>query len=181
MQRDERQQPTLTGARPVGVVLTALYLAAVCWFTLRPLSATWMAAGNFTPLHTIRADLALGPAAAARNIGGGLLLLAPLGVLLPLAGGRLDVPPVVSFARTVFTGLMLSFCFEAGRTGMAGQVLDVDALLLNTTGVALAHLLVVPAARAALRRRRGSRRRGHQPDREPQSRTPMMSGVGAAR
>ncbi|WP_391858286.1 VanZ family protein [Streptomyces silvisoli] len=180
MQRDERQPLTLTWARPLGAVLTAVYLAVVCWLTLRPMSATWMAAGSFTPLHTIRADLALGPAAALRNIGGGLSLLAPLGVLLPLAGGRLDVPPAVSFARTVFTGLMLSFGIEAVRTWMAGQVLDVDALLLNTAGVALAHLLVVPAARAALRRR-GHRRHERRPDREPQSRTPAMSGLSATR
>ncbi|MCQ4045510.1 VanZ family protein [Streptantibioticus rubrisoli] len=180
MQRDERRPLTLTWARPAGAVLTVVYLAVVYWLALRPSPATWMAAGNFTPLHTIRADLALGPVAAVRSIGGGLLLLAPLGVLLPLAGGRLDVPPVVSFARTVFTGLMLSLGVEAVRTWMAGQLLDVDALLLNTTGVALAHLLVVPAARRALRRR-GHRRHEPRPDREPQARTPAMSGLGATR
>ena len=36
---------------------------------------------------------------------------------------------------------------------MPGRVVDVDSLLLNTAGVVLAHLAVVPAGRAWLRRR----------------------------
>ncbi len=167
-------QRTIPWARPLGTALTALHLLAVCWLTSRPLSAAWIAAGNFTPLHTIRADLAMGPVEAVRHLVGGMALLAPLGVLLPLAGGRVDVPGAVSFARTVFAGLMLAFGAEVVRNATGSQIFDVDAVLLHTAGVALAHLLVVPAARSALRRRGYGRRR---PAQGP-ART--MSGVGVA-
>jgi glycopeptide antibiotics resistance protein len=143
----------ITWARPAGAALTALHLAFVSWLTLRSLSATWVAAGNVTPLGTIQAGLALGTAGAPERLGAGLVLLAPLGVLLPLAGGRADVCPMESFARTALVGLALSLGFEMARTGLSGQVFDVDRVLLNVTGVAVAHLVVVPLTRSALRRR----------------------------
>lgn len=139
--------------RPAGAVLIALHLTTVYWLAVRSMSGPWVAAGSTTPLHTIRAYLALGPVAAVEHLGGALLLLAPLGFLFPLVGGRADSSAPRSFARTTFGGLMLSFGAEVVRTGIAGQLFDVDVVLLNTAGVALCHLAVVPAARAALRRR----------------------------
>ena len=134
--------------RATGGVLLVAHLALVAWFTLRPLDVPWVSAANLRPFASIRADLALGPEAAARHIGKGLLLLAPLGVLLPMAGGRLAVSPLLSLLRTVAAGALISLGIELLQTGVPGQVVDVDSLLLNTVGVALAHLAVVPAARA---------------------------------
>ncbi|MEV6163810.1 VanZ family protein [Streptomyces sp. NPDC052052] len=139
--------------RAVGLCLVLAHLLFVGWLTLRPLDVPWMTASNFEPLAGIRADLSLGPVEAARRIGEGLLLLAPLGVLLPMAGGRLSVSPWASLARTVAAGSLISLGIELAQTGVPGQVVDVDSLLLNTSGVALAHLLVVPMGRARLRRR----------------------------
>ncbi|BCL28127.1 VanZ family protein [Streptomyces aurantiacus] len=139
--------------RATGGLLLVAHLALVAWFTLRPLDVPWVSAANLRPFAGIRADLAMGPEAAARAIGKGLLLLAPLGVLLPMAGGRLAVSPLLSLLRTVAAGALLSLGIELLQTGVPGQVVDVDSLLLNTVGVALAHLAVVPAARAVLRRR----------------------------
>ncbi|MFF1959784.1 VanZ family protein [Streptomyces sp. NPDC058220] len=133
-----------------------MHLLLVGWLTLRPLDVTWVTAANLRPFAGIRADLALAPLHAARRIGEGLLLLAPLGVLLPMAGGRLTVSPLASLARTVAAGALLSLGIELLQTGVPGQVVDVDSLLLNTAGVALAHLVVVPAGRARMRRRRRS-------------------------
>jgi glycopeptide antibiotics resistance protein len=140
-------------ARLVGAVLIVVHLTTVYWLAVRSLSGPWLAAGSATPLHTIRADLALGPAGALWHLGGALLVLSPLGFLFPLVGGRVEVWGPASFARTAFGGLMLAFGAEVIRTGFAGQIFDVDVVLLNTLGVALLHLAVVPAARAALRRR----------------------------
>ncbi|MFE9514448.1 VanZ family protein [Streptomyces sp. NPDC006643] len=137
-----------------GVTLLLVHLLLVAWLTLRPLDVVWMTAANFEPLAGIKADLALGPLQAVRRIGEGLLLLAPLGVLLPMAGGRLDVSPLASLARTLAAGAFLSLGIELLQTGIPGQVVDVDSLLLNTVGVGLAHVLVVPAGRARLRRMR---------------------------
>ncbi|MEU0135346.1 VanZ family protein [Streptomyces sp. NPDC006296] len=138
--------------RAAGVLLLLVHLLFVGWLTLRPLDVPWMTAANLRPFAGIRADLALGPAEAARRIGEGLLLLAPLGVLLPMAGGRLLVSPWASLARTVAAGALISMAIELGQTGVPGQVVDVDSLLLNTAGVAVAHLLVVPLSRSRLRR-----------------------------
>lgn len=70
---------------------------------------------------------------------------------------------------------------------MPGQVVDVDSLLLNTSGVALAHLLIVPLSRSRLRR--GNRagagdlsRIGARSVRAegPQGSTPTITRVGIA-
>ncbi|WP_274561592.1 VanZ family protein [Streptomyces spiramyceticus] len=169
--------------RVAGGLLLLAHLLLVGWLTLRPLDVPWITAPNFHPLAGIKADLALGPAEAARRICEGLLLLAPLGVLLPMAGGRLFVSPVASLVRTVAAGTLVSLGIELLQTGVPGQVVDVDSVLLNAAGVALAHLTVVPAGRARLRRRRRQRRgrgRALRGDEVSQGRTPTIPRVGIA-
>ena len=139
--------------RAAGLLLTAAYLAFVGWLLLRPHYVAWVPAPNLRPLGTIRADLDMSLLQAARRIGAGLGLLAPLGVLLPMAGGQVRAAGFPSFARTVFAALMVSLALEFTQTLVPGQLFDIDALLLNTLGVALAYLLVVPAVRRRLRRR----------------------------
>jgi glycopeptide antibiotics resistance protein len=139
--------------RAAGLLLTAAYLCFVGWLLLRPHYVAWVPAPNLRPLATIHEDLRMGPLQAARRIGAGLGLLAPLGVLLPLTGGRVDTSGFASFARTVFAALMVSLSLEFAQTLVPGQLFDVDALLLNTLGVALLHLVVVPVARRRLRGR----------------------------
>ncbi|MCX3059368.1 VanZ family protein [Streptomyces beihaiensis] len=164
--------------RTAGLGLLAAYLLLVGWITLRPLDVPWVSAANLHPLAGIRADLALGWREAARRIGEGLALLAPLGVLLPLAGGRPHASTWGSLMRTVAAGALISLGIELLQTGVPGRVVDVDALLLNTVGVALAHLAVVPAARARLRRRSA---RPPRPAEEPsQGPTPTIPRVGIA-
>ncbi|MXM67179.1 VanZ family protein [Streptomyces sp. HUCO-GS316] len=167
--------------RVAGGVLLVAHLAFVAWFTLRPLDVPWVMPPNLHPLSGIRADLALGWQEAARRIGEGLALLAPLGVLLPMVHGRLWAFPLGSLVRTVAAGALVSLGIELLQTGVPGQVVDVDSLLLNTVGVALAHLAVVPASRAWLRRRSRSRRRKPAPQEETsQGRTPRIPRVGIA-
>src|SRR5690606_30756563 len=108
---------------------------------------------NLRPFAGIEADFALGWQAGVRRIAEGLALLAPLGVLLPAAHGRITVSPLGSLIRTVAAGALISLGIELFQTGVPGQVVDVDSLMLNTVGVALAHTAVVPAARHWLRRR----------------------------
>ncbi len=166
-------------------MLLAAHLVVVGWLAMRPLTAPWVSAAHLEPFATLRADLALGPWDATRAIGAGVLPFAPLGVLLPWAGGRLDASPLGSLARTVFTSAMLSLVLQVVRGGVVGQVLDLDALLLNVSGVTVTHLAVVPAARARLRRRAGrtapvrpsSARRDEV---SPQGQTPTIPRVGVA-
>lgn len=167
--------------RVAGGVLLVAHLALVAWITLRPLDVPWVRPANLHPLAGIRADLALGWPEAGLRIGKGLALLAPLGALLPMAGGRLDVSPLASLARTVAAGTLIALAVELLQTGVPGQVVDIDSILLGTVGVALAHLLVVPAARVRIRRRAECRRRAALPRDEPsQGRTPTIPRVGMA-
>jgi hypothetical protein len=151
---------------------------------LRPLDVPWVMPANLHPLAGIRADLALGWPAAARPLGEGLALLAPLGVLLPAVHGRLAVSPLASLARTAAAGALISLGIALLQTGVPGRVVDVDSLLLNTVGVALAHVAVVPAGRARLRRREGRGDRETESvtvQEEPsQGRTPTIPRVGIA-
>lgn len=167
--------------RAAGGLLLVAHLLLVGWITLRPLDVPWVSAANLQPLAGIKADLALGGAQAARELGKELLLLAPLGVLLPLAGGRLDVSPLGSLIRTVAAGALLSLGIELLQTGVPGQVVDIDSLFLNTVGVAALHLAVVPAARARLRRRTDAAGRVPLPREEAsQGSTPTIPRVGIA-
>ncbi|MER5733446.1 VanZ family protein [Streptomyces sp. NPDC002138] len=141
--------------RLVGGGLLAAHLLLVAWVTLRPLDVPWAASANLTPFAGIRSDLAYGPLEAARRIGSSLILLAPLGVLFPLVSGRLAPSPLAawsSLARTVAAGALISVSIGMLQTAVPGRVVDVDSVLLNAAGVALAHLAVVPALRARLRR-----------------------------
>lgn len=170
-----RRDGSLPKVRAAGLVLAAAYLALVGWLMLRPQYVPWVDAPNLRPFATIRADLALpDQLLAVRRLGAGLALLAPLGVLLPMAGGQVAVSGLGSFARTVFAGLMVSLGLEFLQTGVPGQIFDVDALLLNTAGVALAYLAVVPAVRHRLRRRVTG------PRRHPQGPAPTIPRVGIA-
>ncbi|QMU72619.1 VanZ family protein [Streptacidiphilus sp. P02-A3a] len=141
------------GARRLALLLMALQLAAVVWLAFRPISAAWMTDTNLTPFATVRSELSVGTAHAYLELARGLLLPAPLGLLLPLAGGRLDAPALPSFLRTVFASLLLATGIELFQSTLTSHLLDVDDVLLAGIGVALTHLLLVPASRAALRRR----------------------------
>ncbi|MCX2928292.1 VanZ family protein [Streptomyces sp. NEAU-W12] len=167
--------------RVAGGLLLAGYLVFVAWYTLRPLQVPWVMPANLHPFDGLRADFALGWATGVRRVAEGLALFAPLGVLLPMTGGRLAVSPVGSLIRTMTAAALLSLGIEMLQTGVPGRVVDVDALMLNTLGAALAHAALVPAGRAWLRRRAlrraGARIRGEEP---AQGRTPTIARVGIA-
>ncbi|MFI8093374.1 VanZ family protein [Streptomyces sp. NPDC086080] len=167
--------------RVTGGLLLAAHLAFVAWYTLRPLDVPWVMPMNLRPFDGIRGDFALGWVAGVRRIGEAMALLAPLGVLLPMAGGRLAVSRLGSLIRTMTAVALVSLAIELLQTAVPGQVVDVDSLLLNTAGAALAHAAVVPAGRAWLRRR-AERRAAPAllPDEPAQGRTPTIPRVGIA-
>ncbi|WP_340558611.1 VanZ family protein [Streptomyces sp. GSL17-111] len=150
----QRHRPTGRAAvrlRTAGRLLLAGYLLAVGWLTLRPRAVPWVEPSNVTLFATVRSAWAGGPAEALSTLGGQLLLLAPLGVLLPLASGALG-PRAASFVRTVLATAAISLAFEVARTSVPGQTGDVDAVLLNGAGAALVHLALYPLVRRRLRR-----------------------------
>ncbi|GGR37696.1 VanZ family protein [Streptomyces roseolus] len=186
MQRQGSGGNAAVVVRVIGFVLLVAHLLLVAWGGLLPRDVAWVTAPNTVPLAGLRADLALGPAEAARLIAEGLLLLAPLGVLLPMCEGRLDVSGWGSLVRTTAAGALVSLALELLQTAVPGQVVDVDSVLLNTLGVALAHLLVVPVARSRMRRRRAAREARPQGrvvtgNERAQGRTPRIPRVPIAR
>ncbi|MEU9354404.1 VanZ family protein [Streptomyces griseoloalbus] len=167
--------------RVTGGLLLAAYLAFVAWFALRPLDVPWVMPANLRPFDGIRADFALGWVEGVRRVGEGLALLAPLGVLLPMAGGRPAVSRLGSLIRTTAATALVSLAVEMLQTAVPGRVVDVDSLLLNTVGAALTHAAVVPAGRSWLRRRAAGRSdTGVFPEEPAQGRTPTIPRVGIA-
>ncbi|MFC5646714.1 VanZ family protein [Kitasatospora cinereorecta] len=129
-------------------VLLAVHLAVLTWLSLRPVPVSWTEPANLTPLASVHHALDLGGFAAVRRLAAGLLPLAPVGVLIPLAGGRLHTRWLPSFLRTTGAVALLATGLEIIEGWAPGHVLDVDDILLGTVGAALCHLLVVPPLRA---------------------------------
>ncbi|WP_371481132.1 VanZ family protein [Kitasatospora sp. NBC_00315] len=138
--------------RTAGLVGLSLHLATVLWFVLRPLPVTWVYDTNLSPFGSVRRALAEGGGAALWRVACELLLLAPLGVLLPLAGGRARAPWLPSFLRVAGLSAVLATALEFLASSVPGHVLDVDHILLGVLGACSVHLAVVPAGRALLRR-----------------------------
>ncbi|MFI5532301.1 VanZ family protein [Kitasatospora sp. NPDC051853] len=134
--------------RLVGVLLLAAYLGLVGWVVLRPVDVGWTTPANLTPFDSVRYAFALGWPEGARQLAGGLLPLAPLGVLLPLAGGRTRARWLPSLLRTAGSTALIATALEILKSWAPGHVLNVDNLMLGTLGAGLVHLAVVPAARA---------------------------------
>ncbi|MEV0537426.1 VanZ family protein [Kitasatospora sp. NPDC050463] len=136
--------------RMAGLVGLVLHLALAGWSVLRPLPVAWVYDANLTPLASLRSS-------TAWQLLGELLLLAPLGVLLPLAGGRLRAPWLPSFLRTTGASALLATALEFLSSWTPGHVLNVDHILFAVVGVVIVHLALVPACRSLLLRPRRPR------------------------
>ncbi|WP_345469364.1 VanZ family protein [Actinoallomurus oryzae] len=76
--------------------------------------------------------------AALLEIGGNIVLLAPLGVLLPVLSNRFRGP-----LRILLTVAFVSLCIETVQgTVIAGRAFDADDVILNTLGAVVAYLLI---------------------------------------
>ena len=71
------------------------------------------------------------------------------GRAVPLAGGRLRTAWLPSFAQVVGATSVIATALEFVRTSWAGQVLNVDDMLLGVIGAGLLHLRWCPRARTA--------------------------------
>ncbi|WP_167574059.1 VanZ family protein [Kitasatospora cheerisanensis] len=139
-------------------MLLSLHLLVLGWLALRPVTAPWTGPPNLTPFASVHEAMAAGGFAAVRRVVSGLLPLAPVGVLLPLAVGTPHRAWVLSFLRTTGAVALLGTGLEIVEGWAPGHVLNVDDILLGTLGAALAHLLLMPVLRAfAVRRPAASR------------------------
>lgn len=127
--------------RPAAIALASAHIGAVLGVTLFPLplagldpfSAPYEAV-QLVPFGTI--DLLSGGSQSGRQLGGNLLLLAPTGLLVPIAW-RAARP----FLRTVVWGVVFSVTIEGLQfllgvlVGEFYRVVDVDDVILNVLGV----------------------------------------------
>lgn len=133
--------------RPVAIALATAHLGGVLGVTLFPLPLNGLdpftapySAVQLVPLETI--ELLLRGSQSARQLGGNLLLLVPMGVLVPIAW-RAARPAW----RTLAWGVAVSVTIEVLQfvfgvlSGEFYRVVDVDDVLLNVAGVALGRLL----------------------------------------
>jgi VanZ family protein len=76
--------------------------------------------------------------AAVLEIGGNVVLLMPLGVLLPVLSERFRGP-----LRILVSVGLVSLCIEMVQgTMIAGRAFDADDVILNTIGAVLAYVLI---------------------------------------
>lgn len=133
--------------RPVAIALAGAHLGAVLGVTLFPLPINGV--DPFTapysnvqlePFATIR--MLFRGSQSSRQLGGNLLLLVPMGVLVPIAW-RAARP----FWTTVAVGVVVSVTIEVLQfllgvlVGQFYRVVDVDDVLLNVAGVVVGRLL----------------------------------------
>ena len=151
-----KRPPWYVGAlRVIAVVAAVVALGLFSYWayrvTLTPVHDQGQATGNTHPGRTLRFYLDRPSVKEALvQIGGNLVLLAPLGILLPV---------IFTWLRTVVrvtaAAAMISLVIEASQGVLiAGRAFDADDVILNTTGVLLAYLL---AGRRVARLARGTR------------------------
>jgi glycopeptide antibiotics resistance protein len=97
---------------------------------------------NFQPLVKTLHMLRYMSPYVVMNILGNLLLLAPLGVFLPVLS-----PSYRRWWATVGTGFLVTLFIELFQFFLAVRVFDVDDLILNTLGVGLGYGLFVLLAK----------------------------------
>lgn len=146
----------------VVAVMIVVFLGVLAYVTLTPIpGAAGQAGGNTQPGWSIRFYLDRPDVRAAiRELGGNLLLLTPLGALLPLLGRRMR-----NWLTVTLLCAAVSLLIETVQgVFVVGRAFDVDDAILNTAGALLAYLLVgrrlgrLSAPRRASTARRRSRR-----------------------
>lgn len=140
-----RRHPGWTGGHAFTRLAAAFYAAAVLDLTIFPIHVTYGEYANQTPWYDLVnfipllvADLTFVP---------NLLMLVPLGFLLPLMSARPASP-----ARAAATAFLASLTIEATQLLCYllfnnGRSVDVNDLIANTLGGLLGHLLFRAATR----------------------------------
>jgi hypothetical protein len=124
----------------VGLAGVVAFAFVVSRLTLRPEpGAGKYVHDNTHPGQTLRLYLNQPSVKTALlEIGGNLVLLMPLGVLLPVLFNRFRGP-----LRILLVVGLVSLCIETVQgTMIAGRAFDADDVILNTVGAVLAYLLL---------------------------------------
>jgi glycopeptide antibiotics resistance protein len=116
-----------TSGLDVGIVLVALEILAL---TMMPMGSAGTSSLHLMPGSDILTEFA--DDGSLWQIAGNLVLLAPLGVLVPLR-----VPALRSISRITMVAFIVSVGIELTQYVLhAGRITSTDDVLLNTLGVA---------------------------------------------
>ena len=155
--------------REAGVAVLFLWSLAVVELTFFPLIIIfydWHSAENLVPFASILQLLReTAPQTAFYNIAGNLALFVPFGILLPLLFERFR-----ALWPLVWRAGVISIAIELTQVLTRARAIDVDDVILNTTGAAVGFAVYWVIAAVAQRSEGGRElwdRLGAQPDREP--------------
>lgn len=132
----------VTAVRALAVGLAAIGLGTFCYWAARvtftPVHDHGQAVGNTQIGHSLRFYLDRPSIKEAiQQVGGNLALLTPLGVLLPIVFSRLQSLPGI-----IIIGALTALAVETGQGALVpGRAFDIDDVVLNVIGVAMAYLL----------------------------------------
>lgn len=124
----------------IGLTALAVFGYWAYVFTLTPVpDPMGWAVGNTEPGKTLRFYLDRPTVKeAALAIGGNLLLLSPMGVLLPMVSRGMR-----GAVRLTVLAALVSLGIETVQgAAISGRTFDVDDIILNTAGVLLAYLVL---------------------------------------
>lgn len=149
-------------ARLLAIGVAAVCLGVFCYWAARitftPVHDHGQAVGNTKVGHSLRFYLDRPSIKeAVRQIGGNLALMAPLGVLLPVVFSRLRSLPGVVVAAALLSALV-----ETCQGWLVpGRAFDIDDVVLNVIGAAVAYLLAGRRIAALVRGRAATWRHRH--------------------
>lgn len=138
-----RQRPSR--ARAITMVVAGFYLAAVAGVVFGgiPIDPDLLEGlrskprGNWVPLRSLLALLSIPSSPVLFQIGN-LLLLTPLGVLLPLLSDRFHrLRLVVLLGLAISTTIELTQLLGSTVFGYTYRVFEIEDIVLNTLGIAL--------------------------------------------
>jgi len=165
--------------REAGVAVLFAWSLVIVALTLSPLRGSmndWGSSVSLVPFASIVDMLRYTiPSVARRNIAGNLLLLAPLGVLLPLLFTRIRHPMALAW-RAVAVSVSIELLQFVSRS----RTVDIDDVILNAVG-AMAGFALFAAVERLVGRSPGGRRfvdrMGATTEREPLLLAAFPAGV----
>ncbi|WP_152559308.1 VanZ family protein [Tumebacillus flagellatus] len=123
--------------RELWMNLFFLYGLAVTYVTFFPLTIRVSAARHVNMIPFVEMKwLLYRPLVAVLNLGGNVVMFAPLGFFLPILWAR-----VRGFWKTAGIGMLLSLSIEFLQYLTADREADIDDVMLNTTGAILGYWL----------------------------------------
>ena len=125
--------------RWIAGILLALWVVAGLALTLQPVQPPpgWVVEHNFIPFRMIAHYLAnSGSPFWVGQAVGNVLLLLPLGLLLPAA-----IPAMAGWLRILLVALAASVAIEVAQLWIPNRSADVDDVLLNVVGALIGYAI----------------------------------------